>query len=343
MPGISGSAYELFLSSIAYSFYPILAILFVILVSSTGRDFGPMYKAEIRARRTGAVLGPDAQVDKAVSDGNELAPVEGKPCRWYNGAIPVLVMIGALIWGLFETGSGESLREIIGSADSYSALLWASLLGVVAAALLSGIQRILTIGEIVEAWYGGLKGMMFAMIILILAWSLAGTTEVLHTAEYLVTILGDSLNPGFVPTIVFVLAAITAFSTGSSWGTMGILMPLVLPLAWAVMVTNGMADIGNYHILHSTIACVLAGAVWGDHCSPISDTTILSSMASGCDHMDHVRTQLPYALLVGSVALLLGTLPVGFGLPWWVALITNALILATFLRFVGKPVDEVPA
>ncbi|TDI75512.1 MAG: Na+/H+ antiporter NhaC family protein, partial [Bacteroidetes bacterium] len=280
MPGISGSAYELFISSIPYSFYPILAILFVFLVAGMGRDFGPMYKAEIRARTTGQVLGPDAQVDSAAASSKELTPIEGKPRRWYNGAIPVLVMIGALIWGLFQTGSGDSIREIIGSADSYTSLLWASLLGVFAAAVLSAVQRILTIGEIVEAWYSGLKGMMFAMIILILAWSLAETTTVLHSADYLVSVLGDSLNPGFVPAIVFILAAITAFSTGSSWGAMGILMPLVLPLAWAVMTANQMTDIGSYHILYSTIASVLAGAVWGDHCSPISDTTILSSMAS---------------------------------------------------------------
>jgi Na+/H+ antiporter NhaC len=301
-----------------------------------------MYHAEIRARTTGAVLGPDAKVDSAAAGSKDLAPVEGKPRRWYNGAIPVVVMIGALIWGLFQTGSGDNIRDIVGSADSYTALLWASLLGVFAAIGLSLAQRILTIGEVVEAWYSGLKGMLFAMIILILAWSLAETTTVLQTADYLVSILGDALNPGFVPAIVFILAAITAFSTGSSWGAMGILMPLVLPLAWAVMSVNQMTDISNYHILYSTIACVLAGAVWGDHCSPISDTTILSSMASGADHMDHVRTQLPYAMLVGSVGLILGTIPVGFGLPWWVALSVNAVLLTLFLRFVGKPVDVEP-
>jgi len=340
MPGVTGSAYELFISSIPYSFYPVLAIFFVFLVSGTGRDFGPMYQAELRARRTGEVLGPDAQIDSAVGDSAELAPIEGKPRRWYNGGIPVAVLIGTLIWGLFETGSGESVREIIGSADSYTALMWAALLGASSAALLSLAQRILSIGEVVEAWYTGMKGVMFALIILVLAWSLAETTTVLHTADYLVSVLGDTLNPGFVPAIVFVLAALTAFSTGSSWGAMGILMPLVLPLAWAVMSTNQMVGMEHYHILYSTIACVLAGAVWGDHCSPISDTTILSSMASGSDHMDHVRTQLPYAIVVGSVALFLGTLPVGFGLPWWVSMIGASLVLAVGLRIIGKSADE---
>ncbi len=178
------------------------------------------------------------------------------------------------------------------------------------------------------------------MIILVLAWSLSRTTEVLHTAEYLVSVLGDALNPGLVPVLVFILAAATAFATGSSWGTMGILVPLVLPLTWAVMSVNDMSDVQHYHIIYSTVACVLAGSVWGDHCSPISDTTILSSMASGCDHIDHVRTQLPYALFVGAVAVLLGTLPVGFGFPWWASMFLGLTVLVLGLRLFGKAADE---
>jgi Na+/H+ antiporter NhaC len=148
-----------------------------------------------------------------------------------------------------------------------------------------------------------------------------------------------------VPALIFVLAAATAFATGSSWGTMGILMPLVVPLVWAVLVQNGMDDPSHYHILYSSVSCVLAGSVWGDHCSPISDTTILSSMASGCDHVEHVRTQLPYALSVGTVAIVFGTLPAGFGMPWWVGLLVGAALLYGLLKVVGTPVDtaEAPA
>jgi len=216
--------------------------------------------------------------------------------------------------------------------------MWASLVGALSAALLSIGQRILTLHETVEAWYAGLKSMLFAMIILVLAWSLSSVTEVLHTADFLVSILGEALHPGAVPALVFVLSAATAFATGSSWGTMGILMPLVLPLTWAVLLANGVADPGHYHIIYSTVACVLAGAVWGDHCSPISDTTILSSMASGCDHIDHVRTQLPYAVLVGGVGVLLGTLPTGFGFPWWASLPLGAVVLVVVHRYLGKRV-----
>ncbi len=342
--GFSEGAYSIFLNSIPYSFYPILALYFVFVVANSKRDFGPMYKAETRARETGEVLGPDAKVDEAASEGEELAPPEGTPHRALNAIIPVLVLVFTVLGGLYATGvegtgADASLREIIGAADSFAALVWGSLLGVLAAAALSLGQGLLSLEQTVEAWYEGLKSMLFAMIILVLAWGLSNITEVLHTADFLVSILGETLPPGVVPGIVFVLAAATAFATGSSWGTMAILMPLVVPLAWAVLAGNGMATPAHYHILYSSVSCVLAGSVWGDHCSPISDTTILSSMASGCDHIEHVRTQLPYALSVGVVALFVGTLPAGFGVPWWVLLPVGALLLSVLLRVFGRPVD----
>ena len=339
IPGLDMSAYSIFLNSIPYSFYPLLTIFFVLTVANLGRDFGPMYDAEARARTTGQVLAADADVDAAArGQADELTLKEGRPVRALNAILPIVVLIGAVLTGLYVTGSGDELRDIIGSADSYAALMWGSLLGVVVAAALTLAQRILTMSEVVDAWYAGLKSMLFAMIILVLAWSLSGVSEQLHTAEYLVSVLGDSLHPGVVPALVFVLASATAFATGSSWATMGILLPLVLPLVWAVLqaAEHGYA----IHVLYSTVACVLAGAVLGDHCSPISDTTILSSMASGCDHVDHVRTQLPYALTVGAVATLFGSLPTGFDVPWWLCLPVAAAVLYAIVRWVGRPLPE---
>ena len=339
IPGLDMSAYSIFLNSIPYSFYPLLTIFFVLTVANLGRDFGPMYDAEARARTTGQVLAADADVDAAArGQADELTLKEGRPVRALNAILPIVVLIGAVLTGLYVTGSGDELRDIIGSADSYAALMWGSLLGVVVAAALTLAQRTLTMSEVVDAWYAGLKSMLFAMIILVLAWSLSGVSEQLHTAEYLVSVLGDSLHPGVVPALVFVLASATAFATGSSWATMGILLPLVLPLVWAVLqaAEHGYA----IHVLYSTVACVLAGAVLGDHCSPISDTTILSSMASGCDHVDHVRTQLPYALTVGTVATLFGSLPTGFDVPWWLCLPVAAAVLYAIVRWVGRPLPE---
>ncbi len=353
--GLNEGAYSIFLNSIPYSFYPIFSIAFLLFIASSGRDFGPMRKAEMRARETGAVLGADAIVD-ASADSEELMPVEGKPQRAFNALIPVFVLVFGVLAGLYYTGVqqfgsgafalgfglgdiGNQLREIIGEADSYRSLMWASLASVLVAAVLSMGQRILTIDQTIDAWYSGMKSMLLAMVILVMAWALSSVTEALGTAQFLTSVLSGALVPGIVPTLVFLLAAATAFSTGTSWGTMGILMPIVVPLAWGVLAADGLHTDAEYmHIVYSTVSAVLAGAVWGDHCSPISDTTILSSMASGCDHIAHVRTQLPYALTVGAVSILIGTLPTGFNAPWWISMPVGILILFLVSRYVAQPV-----
>ena len=185
-----------------------------------------------------------------------------------------------------------------------------------------------------------MKGMMYAMIVLLLAWSLGATTGDLGTDEFLGAKLGDTLSPWVLPSTVFLLGAAIAFATGTSWGTMGILMPIAFPVTWAVLTAQGVADPVHHPIMLSSIACVLAGAVWGDHCSPISDTTILSSVVSGCDHVDHVRTQLPYAACVGAVALIVGTVPTALGLPWWISLLVGTGVLYAILRAVGRDSAE---
>ena len=329
-------AYTMFLKSIPYSFYPILAIVFVVAVSASGRDFGPMLAAETRARN--GQVQPGFTQELPALHGDTLDAKPSVPERPVNAFLPILVLVAALLGSLYLTGNGDSLTEIIGSADAYKAMLWASFLGALTAAVLSLGQRILSTHEVVDAWFGGVRAAMFAMIVLVLAWSLSAVTESLHTADYLVSVLAGNLSPQLVPATVFVLSAITAFTTGTSWGTMGILMPLVIPLCWAVMQQSGMDTPADMHILYSAIACNLAGAVWGDHCSPISDTTVLSSMASGCDHIEHVRTQMPYAFVVGSVALLIGTLPAGYGLSPLLLLPLGIALLAGVLFILGRPV-----
>jgi Na+/H+ antiporter NhaC len=343
IPDYDENAYIIFLNSIPYSFYPWLTLLFALAVAWSGRDFGPMYRAELRARTTGAVFGPNVRIDEAATEGKEVAPSPDKPHRARNALLPVLVLVLSVLGGLYATGEGETLREIIGNADAYRALMWGSLLGVLTAAALSIGQRILTLTETLDAWYAGVKSMLLAIVVLLLAWALSATTEVLHTAQYLASALSTALEPGIVPALVFVLAAATSFATGTSWGTMGILLPLVVPLAWHVLAADGLHTQTEYHhIIYSTVSAVLAGAVWGDHCSPISDTTILSSMASGCDHIEHVRTQLPYALLVGLIAVFLGTLPAGLGLSWWAAMLLCVPAVLLSLRLFGKKVPDVP-
>ena len=337
--GFGQSAYPIFLNSIPYAFYPILAVVFVFAVALTGRDFGPMYTAEVRSRSEGKVLRDDADVDSAAS-GDEMDPDDGTPERAFNAVIPIVVLIGVAMVGLYVTGSGNSLQDIIGSADPFASLVWGSLLSVLVAIVLTIGQRLLTLGETMNAWYVGLRAMLFVLVILVMAWALASVTEVLHTGDYLVSVLGESLPPAVVPALIFVVAAATAFATGTSWGTMGILIPLTIPLTWAILQANGMDNPDGYHILYASVSTVLAGAVWGDHCSPISDTTIISSMASGSDHIDHVRTQLPYALFTGVVALVVGLLPVGFGLPWWLMMPVAIAVAVGGLFVFGKKADD---
>ena len=345
LPGIQEDAYLLFLNTIPYSFYPLLAIAFVFMISASGRDFGPMLKAEIHARKNGA-----AQTDNKTDDNQDceiIEPIPGKPQRALNAFVPVLVMIFGVLGGLYVTGleavtdiENPTLRDIIGASNSYTALMWASMLSMMTAAILTMGQRIMDLEEVVNAWYQGSRSMFYALIILVLAWSLGEVTSVLRTADFLVTAMGDALPAFLLPVIVFVLAAATAFATGSSWGAMGILLPLSIPLTWAVMQNHGQIGPEHMHLLYSSIAAVLAGSVWGDHCSPISDTTILSSLASGCDHIEHVRTQLPYAMLVGVISLLAGSLLTALGSPWWIGMLLGLGLLALTLRLFGKRPEE---
>jgi len=342
MQGIDGlagtTAYSLFLHSIPYSFYPILAVVFVLAVASSGRDMGPMYAAELRAR--GGEVQPRRDRAMPAMDGDSLEPKADVPMRPMNAFLPIVILIISLGAGIVITGDGDTITDIVGSADPYKAMMWASFVGALVAAGLSIGQKILSAHEAVDAWYGGARATLFGMIVLVLAWSMSAVTLDLNAKGYLILILGDTLPVALVPAVVFLLSAVTAFATGTSWGTMGILLPLVLPLTWAVMTVSGVADPSGMHIMYSALACVLAGAVWGDHCSPISDTTVLSSIASGCDHIEHVRTQMPYAMLVGAVAIAVGTIPGGYGLPPWISLLVGAAALIAILRYFGRNADE---
>ena len=338
IPDLDLSPYSVFLNSIAYSFYPFLAIFFVILVITTGRDFGPMLKAERRARETGQVV-PDSTSALGADDEAALAMKEGLPPRAMNAILPVIAMTLAIMAGLYVTGEGETVSDIVGSANSYQALMWASIISVLVAVVMTLSQRLLSLDEVVDAWVSGARFTFLAMIILVLSWAMAEISSELHTADFLIASLGDRLPMGVLPTMVFVLAAFTAFSTGSSWGAMGILLPLVLPLSWAVLGARDSADPEHLYILYASVSCVLAGAVWGDHCSPISDTTVMSSLSAGCDHIEHVRTQMPYALLVGVASIVLGTLPVSFGMPWWLGFLLGAGLLVLTLKWLGQVVD----
>ena len=340
---LSQNPFDLFLQTIPFLFYPILAVLFVLMTSVMNRDFGPMAEAELRAATKGELYKPGATL--ATDTSSELmSPKKGLTYRWWNAALPVLTVIVVVLAGLYTTGRTSvgpdaSLREVCAEADPFSTLLWGSLAGCLVAILISIGQRMLTVQECIDAWLGGMKAMMIAMIILTLAWSLGSVTEAIGTAQYLSLLLSDRVGLQLIPLIVFVTCAAMAFATGTSWGTMAIMLPLVIPLTVSLGGAATYPGGDQMEILLGATASVLAGAIFGDHCSPISDTTILSSTASACDHMDHVRTQLPYAVLVGLIGMLLGNVGTAYGLPPWGALLGGVFLLFLFLQFRGRVVS----
>lgn len=339
LDGINESAYLLFLHSIPYSFYPFLAIAMVGIVVITGKDFGPMVNAEKSARQ--GIKHTHIKLEKKSDlDNDDLFVKKNIPNRARNAIIPIGVLIITMFYFIVSSGEGNSMISILSSADTFGALMHSTLLSVIIAAILSVSQGILDLNETLDAWFSGVKFMLMGMLVLILAWALADISQDLNTASYIVSALGDAIPISFLPSLVFLIAAATAFGTGSSWGVMAILMPLVIPLTWTVLINNEAATPENYHILYSSIACVLTGAVWADHCSPISDTTILTSMASGCELMDHVWTQMPYALSTGAAALFLGTLPASFGAPWWILLPIGVVSQILAMYYLGQDTDN---
>lgn len=372
--------YAVFLASLKYSFYPVFILGFMLMLIRSQRDFGSMYKAEHRARTTGAVSGT-AIDPESVEDLDDMDPVEGAPLRGYNAAIPVLTVVGVTLFGLIHTGmesSAASLAEkgvilntgswseiwtnlgllnaegntstvvkvgkIIGSADSYVALLWASASGIFVAALMTVFGRIMSMKKTMETMVEGFKTIMPALIILTLAWALAMTTSELHTADFLTEMMQGNVSPYMVPAIIFVLATVISFSTGSSWSTMAILYPIAIPTTWAISQAAGLPQDVSLELLLNVVATVLAASVLGDHCSPISDTTILSSLATRCNHIDHVRTQMPYALTVGAVSLAACTASAYLGGGGWISallFLVGFVLLYLILRVFGRNPETV--
>ena len=343
----SENAYNVFIQTIPYRFYPIMMLIFIFLLAWLQRDFGPMFKAEKRAVDEGKVLRDDAVVSKDLTETSEIFGNEDK-AKWYNGVIPIVVLVLATITGLVYTGltavkqhglNDYGIRDIIGNSDSYVSLLWGSFLACIVAGIMILSQKIMNLSETVDAWFTGLRSMFLACIILTLAWSIGAITQDLRTADYIVNIISDTLNPHFLPVIVFLVCALISFSTGTSWGTMAIMMPIVIPLSHHVTDLYHYSYADHMLILHGVISSVLAGSVFGDHCSPISDTTILSSMASACDHIDHVRTQLPYAIVTAVLCMFIGDIPTAFGFSPYLSILIISGCLALILYFFGKKVS----
>jgi len=340
------NAYLIFLETIPFQFYPILTLVMSFSIALSGRDWGPMRKAERRAMTTGKLRGDGALPATDAAEGGTMSLDAGISRRWYNGLIPIITVLVAGMISLYLTGMGaleeagatdRSIGAIIGAANSFRALLWASFAGCAVAVLLTLGQKLLSLEATVVAWVNGLKSMVMALIILVLAWTISDVTKELHTADYVAQILKGNLPVRLLPVMTFIISALVSFSTGTSWGTMGIVMPIVIPLTVVLSSATGLPPDETHLVLLGSISSVLTGSVFGDHCSPISDTTILSSMASSCDHIDHVRTQLPYALLVGCLGMALGDIPTAYGFSPYLSLLVGGVLIITTVRFFGRP------
>ena len=348
--GMSASdGYAVFVQTIPYRFYCLFALALCGMVAFTGRDFGPMLAAERRARTTGELVRKDGT--PMVSDlVTKMVPAEGVSTRAWRALVPLAVFVFFTVGWVFYTGyvgaqeagleislSSRGLSNILGNGNSYAALLYGSSASVLIAVLAS-LAASLSITGIMRAAISGLSATATALVILYLAWMIGAACGDLGTATYITAAVGDALPPELLPVLLFAISGLVAFSTGSSWSTMSILLPLVVGLAYQLGLES---EIGAAGLVVVSIGAVLEGAIFGDHCSPISDTTVLSSTACASDHVDHVRTQMPYALLAMIVAVVCGYLPVTYlGASPWICLPVGIASMYAFLRFVGERADD---
>jgi Na+/H+ antiporter NhaC len=348
--GVEVDAFGIFLNTIPFRFYNILILAFIVITALLAKDFGPIRTAELRAR--GCKYENIDNHTNTFKEESDLEPKEGVKLSIYNAIIPIGTLISAALVSFYYSGysqimagedkvliqlftsspySFEAIKQAFSASDASVALFQSALFASMIAILMAVGKKIFTLSEAIEVWIDGMKGLLMTGVILILAWSLSSVIKELGTAKYLVTLLSGSLPHFLLPSIIFIFGSIISFATGTAYGTMGILMPLAVPLA------HSMNPEMSFIIV--TTSAVLTGAIFGDHCSPISDTTILSSMGAGCSHIDHVKTQMPYALFVAIVTVLFGYIPAGFGLPIYLVLPIALIAIFIGVQIFGKKVD----
>ncbi len=363
--GIHANPFVVFFQTIPYRFYSIFALVMVFGVVLFRRDYGPMYRAELRARTTGDVSGVEGESKEL---DNFLAPSEGTRSSIWSMIVPIVVFVAITVAGLFYSGGTatqgeyqdnlavvaeygvestealavaediaffESLSSVqrgflyIGNSDASVVLNWASVIAIITA-MIFGVTHGVGFTKILESFVEGMKTMLLAVTILALALALKDVISTMGLGEWLGEQAASLLAPSILPMLVFISALGMAFATGTAWGTNAILMPIVIPVAASV---GGVQEVTP--LLLASVGAVLTGAVFGDHCSPISDTTILSSSGAGCDHVAHVKTQAPYAITVAAVAMLCFLLA-GFGVSPWILLPLGSVVILSIIRILGK-------
>jgi Na+/H+ antiporter NhaC len=337
----------MFFHALSFRFYCFLMIGFVVANVLSGRDFGAMARAQRRARETGALLASHARPMTSKAFATAI-PSPRARVGARTALIPIaglLIYLLAALWvdgrealgpqsGIGTLFSPRAWRDVLGQAEnSIMILAQAAGVGLLLAMILGLWWARMPLRSLGEALRGGLRGSLLPMMILVLAWSLKIACDQLQTGRFLVDASSGLLSPLWFPALVFILAGLTSFATGTSWGTMAILLPTAVPLAFQL---DGQAY-GLTTMM--TLGAVLDGAIWGDHCSPISDTTIMSSISSCCDHLHHVSTQLPYSLTVGGLAIACGYLPAAAGFPPAAGLLGGAVCIGILFLLLGLRPD----
>ncbi|MCD6204767.1 MAG: sodium:solute symporter [Candidatus Marinimicrobia bacterium] len=275
------------LKAVPTNFYAIFTILLVLFIIVTNRDFGPMAAAEKRARESGKLVRDGAQL--LVTEETIAMPVkEGITPRPINMLLPLISMVLMVPIGLLITGGGNIAR---GSGST--AVFWAVITGIAVGALLYKTQKIFTFKEILDLVMKGMGGLIPMGLLMVFAFTLGATCKMMGTGPYVAGLASATIHPALIIPLVFLIACFISFATGTSWGTFAIMIPIAVPLALNMDLS-----------LPLMVSAVMGGGVFGDHCSPISDTTMIASMASACDLIDHVNTQLPYALSSAGLALI---------------------------------------
>ncbi|WP_336035762.1 Na+/H+ antiporter NhaC family protein [Halobacterium yunchengense] len=327
--GAGVDPFVLFLQSIPFRFYSLLAMALVFVVVLGDLDFGPMKEAERRAREEGKLVRDDATplIETQEDDIDTPDHVEGE---WWYFAAPILVMVGMTGFSLLYSGGffgGRGVVDALSEANTANAILWAAFASAATIlAILVGHARV-ELEDVSDSIFEGFKMVMFPVAVLSMAWTIGAVSQQLGVGPYVVSITEGLVTPELLPAVIFVSAALISFAIGTSWGTMSIIFPVAVPLA---------VEIGGP--LPAAVGAILTGSLFGDHCSPISDTTVLSSMFAASDHVDHVNTQIPYAVLAGSVATLL-FLAAGYGTPVWAALAVGVVAVVAGAYVLSEQVD----
>lgn len=296
--------FSVLFQSIAYNFYPFLALGFVFYIIISGKDFGAMKKAEERAINEGKLIA-DGSTPMISDEISLLSAKKDAPQRAFNMIIPIstmVIMMPVILvytgWGGIEQTTESSffskVFEAIGHGSGSTSVLYSVTTAILIGFILYKTQGIMRIREMVDLSLKGMSGMISLAILMVLAFALGSLCKQLETGLYVAEVSKNWLSPSLVPAVIFLVSCFIAFSTGTSWGTFAIMISIAVPMANSFDISVNMA-----------IAAAIGGGVFGDHCSPISDTTIISSMASASDHIDHVKTQLPYALIAGSISVVM--------------------------------------